>query len=101
MANWILGHEFQQGWIVKVVSAFKNDALVGELRMALQVGAQTYYISGIEKVDTTAKRRVLNAFMVRQIELVGERRLLDVPLESCPTRKSGLARDGQLRVTET
>jgi hypothetical protein len=65
-----------------------------------QVSAKTSCVAGIEKLHATAKYGVFNALMVRSIQLVGEHGPLDVPLQPCPTRKPGLARNGELRVTE-
>src|SRR5574337_2006721 len=69
--------------------------------MLLEVGVQTRYVTGIEKFHATAKYGVFNPFVVRQIQLVGEGGLFNASLQSCPTRKSALARNGELRVTET
>ena len=38
--------------------------------------------------------------MVRQVETIGERRLLDALLHARPTGKAVLARDGELRIGE-
>src|SRR5690348_11417092 len=100
VTNRVLGYKFQQRWILKIVSAFEDDVLTHKTRMLPQVSAQTSYIAGIEKLHATAKYGVFYTFMVRSIQLVGERGPFDVPLQPCPTRKPGLARNGELRVTE-
>jgi hypothetical protein len=38
--------------------------------------------------------------MVRQVQLIRESRFIDMSLQSCPTGKSSLASDGELRVAE-
>ena len=66
MANRILSHEFQQRWIVKIVPAFKHDVLMHQLRMLLEVGAQTRYVAGIEQFHGAAKCGIFNPLMMRQ-----------------------------------
>jgi hypothetical protein len=68
--------------------------------MPQQVSAQTGHVAGIEQFHAAAKQVIVNAFVVWPIYLAGERRLLNVPFQSRPTRKSGLARNGQLRIVE-
>ena len=99
-ANRILSREFQQGWIQKVVSTLEDDALPHQIRMLVQVGAQACHVARIEQVHGAPKCRVFNSLMVGQIQMIGERWLFDVPLQPRPAGKSGLARDGELRVTE-
>jgi len=100
MTNRVLRYEFQQRWILKVVSALEDDALTCEIRMLPQVSAQTCYIAGIEKFHAPAKCGVLNPLVVRQMQLIGERRLFDVSFQPSPTGKPGLARNGELRIAE-
>ncbi len=100
MANRVLRNEFQQRWILKVVSAFEYDVPTYEIRMLPQVSAQPCYIAGIEKLHASAKCGVLDPFVVRQTQLIVERRVFDVAFQPCPTRKPGLARNGKLRIAE-
>jgi hypothetical protein len=100
MTNRVLRYEFQQRWILKIVSAFEDDPLTYEIRMLPQVSAQTCYIAGIEKFHASAKCGVLNPFVVRQTQLIGERRPFDVSFQPRPTRKPGLARNGELRIAK-
>ena len=76
--NRILGHKLQKSGIAKVVAAFKNHALMDELWMLVQVGAQTLCIALIQKVHGAAKYGVLNALVVRQVQLVGGCRFFDM-----------------------
>jgi len=100
MADRILRYEFEQGWIPKVVSAFEYDALLRQIGMPLQVGAQTLGVAGIEKLHGAPECGVFNALMVGQIELIRERRFFNMPLQPRPARKASLASDGELRVAE-
>lgn len=63
--NGILRYKFQKSGIAKVVAAFENDALMDELRMLIEVGAQALRVTGIEKVHCAAKCGVFNSFVVR------------------------------------
>ena len=100
MTNRILGHELQQRWIVKVVPTFEDDALMHEIRILLQVAAQACYVAGIDKFHAPAKYCVFDTLMVRQIQSVWQRGLFNMPFQSCPTRKSGLACNGELRIAK-
>ncbi len=99
-SNRILRHKFQQRWIAKIVPAFEHDALLRQLRMLLEVGAQTCHLAGIEQLHSTAKCGIFNPLMMRQIQLAGERGPFNVPFQPGPTRESGLARNRKLRVCE-
>ncbi len=101
MPNRILGDKFQQRGILKVIAAFENDALADQIRMFVQVGAQAFGIAGVQKLHGTAKCGVFDSLVVGQIQVVGEGRFFDVPLQARPTRESTLASNGELRVAET
>ena len=100
MTNRVLRYEFKQRWILKIVSAFEDNSLTHEIRMLPQVSSQTCYIAGIEKFHASVKCGVFNPLVVRQIQLIGERRLFDVSFQPRPTRKPVLARNGELRIAE-
>src|ERR1700688_1034512 len=68
--------------------------------MLLQISAQSCHVPGIDKIYGPAKNRVLDAFLVRQIQLIRQRRFFNMPFQSCPAWKSGSAGDGELRVTQ-
>ena len=101
MAHRILRDEFQKRGFPKVVPAFENEVLTDKVSMLIQVRAQTSHVTRIEQVHCAAKCWIFNSLLVRQIQLIGRRRLFDVTLQSRPARKSMLAGDGKLRVTET
>ena len=71
-----------------------------EFRMLLQVRTQTGCVTGIDQIHSVAKNRIFDSFMVRQIQLIRQRRFFDMPFESCPAWKSSLAGDYELRVTK-
>ena len=98
MSDRILRHELQQRRIPKIVPSFEHNALLRKLRMLLEMRPQTSYIAGVDQLHGPAKCGVFNALMMRQIQTVGEHGLFNVPLQPCPTRKAGLARDDKLRV---
>ena len=100
MANRILRHEFQQGWIPKVVPAFENDILMHETRMLFQLLAQTRGVPCIKEFHGAAKCCIFNSLLVRQIQSIGKRWFFNVPFQPRPARESILAGDGKLRVTE-
>jgi hypothetical protein len=74
--------------------------LMDKVGMLLEPCAQALLVAGIDEIDGAAKDGVFDAFVVRQIETVGERGLFNVALEAGPTRESALAGDGELGVTE-
>ena len=96
----ILRHKFQQCWIAKIVPALENHVLPCQFWMMFEVRTQTHHIASIEKFDGSSKCSVFNAFVVRQIEPVGERRLFNMPLQSRPTGKPVLPSDSELRVAQ-
>ena len=100
MANRILGDEFHQRRLSKVVAALENDVLLRKIRMLIQVRAQTSRVTCIEEFHGAAKCFIFNPLLVRQIQPVGERWFFDVPFQPRPARKSIFAGDGKLRVAE-
>ncbi len=72
-----------------------------KLWMLVQVGAQARYVPCVEKIHGATKRAVLDPLMVRQIQVIGERRFLDAPLQSGPAREPVLTSDCELRAAET
>jgi len=100
MANRILSDELQQRWIPKVVPAFEKDVLMHQIRLLIQVRAQTRYVPCIDEFHRVAKRCVFNALMMRQLQPVGERWFFNVRFQSCLTRKSRLAGNGELCVAQ-
>jgi hypothetical protein len=68
--------------------------------MLQHVSAQPGQVAGVEKFDTAAKRVIFDTFVVRPIHLAGVRGPFNMPFQPCPTRKSGLTRNGQLRIAE-
>src|SRR5216684_6350062 len=68
--------------------------------MLLQIGAQSCRVPGINKIYGAAKDGIFDSFMVRQIQLIRQRRFFYMPFQSCPAWKSSLAGDGELRVAE-
>src|SRR5580700_4067496 len=85
---------------MKVVPTFECDVLIHQFRMLFQVRAQTGCVAGINEIYGAAKNRVFDSFMVREIQLIGERRLFDVLLKSRPALKTSLTSDSELCVTE-
>ena len=53
-----------------------------------------------EKIDRATEYRILDAFMMRQIEAVDESWLLDVPLQPRPAVEPRFACDGELGIAE-
>src|ERR1700677_5198374 len=100
MTNGILSHEFQQRGISKIVPPLENHVLVYKIRMLIQVGEQTNYITSIEEFHGTMKCFIFNPLLVRQIQSIGERWFFNVSLQPRPAQKSIFAGDGMLRVTE-
>src|ERR1700676_5115817 len=100
MPNGILSDEFQQRWIPKVVPAFENDLLIHKSGMLIQVCSQTRHVTCIEELHRTAKCRIFNSLLVRQIQSIGERWFFNVPFQPRPAGKSIFAGDRNLRVTE-
>src|ERR1700733_9599445 len=47
-----------------------------------------------------AKCIVFNSFLVRQIELIGQSRLFNMPFQPRPTQEAGLASNSELGVAE-
>ena len=68
--------------------------------MLIQVGTQVDHIALVKEIHGVTKGQVLDALMMGEIQLIGQGGLLNVPLESGPTRKSALASDRELRVAE-
>lgn len=66
--------------------------------MSAEVILQALCVAGIEKVHSAAEGPIFNSFMVRQMQLVGERWFLNMLFQPRPTRKSILARNHQSRV---
>jgi hypothetical protein len=64
MTNRILGCEFQQRWIVKIVPTLEDDVLMHKIRMLPKIGVQTCCIALIEKFHGTTKGNVFNSCMV-------------------------------------
>ena len=93
MANRILGDEFEQSWITKVVAALENDVLMHDIRMLLQVGPQSRYIACIEKIHGATKGGLFNSLIVPQIQTIGERWSFNVFFQPRPAWKSIFARD--------
>ena len=85
---------------MKVVRAFENNMLMRKLRMLPQPRAQSSHIARVNQIDGPAKIGILNALVMPQIQTVGERGFFDVPLQARPTRKSRLARNGELGIGE-
>ena len=77
-----------------------THVLMHEIRILVDIGVQTCCITCIEKVHGTTKSGVFNSLVVRQIQLIGERRLFNMPFQPCPTRKSILASDCELCVAK-
>ena len=100
MANGILGHKFQQRRIAKIVSAFKHDVLMRQIRMTAQMFTQTGDVARVEQFDCSAKGCVFNTLMVRQIQPMGQAWCLNMPFQPGPTWESMLAGDGELSVAE-
>jgi hypothetical protein len=69
--------------------------------MLLQVIAQTGDVAGIEEFDSATECGVLDPFMVRQTQIIGESWLFDVPFQSRPAGESILAGDGELSIAKT
>ncbi len=101
MANRILCDEFQKCGIAKIVSAFEGDVLTHKIRMLKQVRPQTSHITGIEEFYGATKRRIFNALMMRQIQLIRDRGFFNMRFQSRPARKSIFASDGELRIAKT
>src|SRR5215472_9605694 len=100
MANRILGHEFQQGRIVKVIPALKADVLTREGWMLLQVNAQTGCVSLIQKIYGAAEPGIFNSLVVWQIQLIGASWFFNMPLQPRPAGEAGLTRDGELGIAQ-
>ena len=99
-ADGIFGDELNERRIVEVVPALKRDVLVYEFGMQLEPGAETLRVAGVDQIDGVTEDGVLDAFVMRQVEAVGERGLLNVTLEARPAGIAALAGDGELRVAE-
>jgi hypothetical protein len=100
MANRILRHELQQRGVPKVVSPLKDNMLMNQPGMLLEMRTQTRRIAGVKKLHRETKRRILNSFVMRQADLSSERWPLDMRLQSDPTRESMLTSNRHLRVAE-
>jgi hypothetical protein len=101
MANRILGHEFQQRWISKIIPPFENDVLMHKLRILFQLRAQTNHITRVEKFYGAAKCCIFNSLLVRQIQPIGQCWFFNVSFQSPPAWESTFAGDRKLRVTES
>ena len=100
MARRILRDELQQRGIAKVISTFEEHTPLRDIGMLHEMYSQGGGIACIEKIDCPAEYRILDALMMRQVQTVGQRRLLDVALQAGPTGKSRFARDGELDIAE-
>jgi hypothetical protein len=100
VADWVLGDELQESRIAKIVPAFEGNVLMYELGMLAEPGAQANRITCIDQIHSAAKEDIFNAFVVGQVQLVGEGGLFNVPLQPRPAGKSGLPRDGELGIAQ-
>ncbi len=62
--------------------------------------AQGGDVAGVEQFHGTAKFGVFNAFVMLQVQPVGESGLFNVALQPGPAGKAAFARDGELRIAE-
>jgi hypothetical protein len=74
--------------------------LMHQIRMLFQVRPQTSCVPCIKEFHGPAKCCILNSLLVRQIQSIGKRWFFKVPFQPRPARKSILAGDCELRVTE-
>jgi hypothetical protein len=100
MTDRIFGDEFEQGGIAEIVCALEENASMDEIGVLSEQRAQGGDIAGVDQIYGAAKHGVLDAFLMRELEPVGEGGLLDVVFEARPTGEAGLAGDGKLRVAE-
>src|SRR5579872_5638895 len=100
MPHRILGNELQQARIAKIISPLEYNVLPLQPRMLRQIRPQSRRISRIDQIHGSPKYRIFNSLVMQQVELIHERRPLNMPLQPCPTWKSSLARNGELRVAE-
>ncbi len=71
-----------------------------KLRMLIEVGTQPSHVTSIDEVHGATKCRVFNSLVMRQMQLIGERRFFNMRLQSRPAGKSILASDCELGITE-
>ena len=69
--------------------------------MSIEERTQACDSARIDKIHGETECGIFNSFVVREIELVGKRWLLNVPLQPAPARETVLARKGKLCVAET
>ena len=100
VARRILRDKLQQRGIAKVISTFEEHTPLRDIGMLHEMYSQGGGIACIEKIDRAAECRILDALMMRQVQTVGQRWLLDVALQPGPTGKSRFARDGELGIAE-
>ncbi len=96
----VFSDEFQKRRSVKVISTFKEQVLMNQLRRLLQQHSKLEHVSCVHQLYGPAEHGIFDAFVVRPIQSVRSRRLLDVKLQSLPAWKAALARDGQLCIAQ-
>src|SRR5579864_1068365 len=74
--------------------------LMHQIRMLFQMRAQTNCVPRIEEFHCPAKGCIFNSLLVRQFKPIGKRWFFNVSFQPRPARKSILASDRKLRVTE-
>ena len=98
--NRIFRDKFQQRRILKVIAAFKDNALMDQVRMRTQVSSEPFHISRIQEIHGTAKSRVVNSLLEWKAQVVYWRRLLHSTLQFRPACKSPFAGKRELRVSK-
>ncbi len=68
--------------------------------MLLQITTQSGHVPCVNKTHGTAKNRVFDSFVMRHIQLIGQRRFFNMPFQSCPALKTRFTSDGELRIAE-
>src|SRR5215831_14074404 len=100
MTNWIFRHKLQQRRVLKIIAAFKDDALMYQVRVCMQVNSQTFHVARVKKVHGTAKYRILNAFLERKTQIVRAYGFFDASLQPRPARKTSFSSDRELCVCQ-
>jgi hypothetical protein len=65
--DWILGYEFEECGIAKVVCALEDDALMDKIWVLLQQCAKTGFIACIKKFNGPTKQDVVDLLVARQL----------------------------------
>lgn len=100
VANRVLGDECEQAGVAEVVPAFEQNAAVDEIGLACEEGAQCGQITFVEEIYCTPEAQILDAFVVRKVQAIGEGRVFEMTLQSAPVGEAALARDGELGIGE-